>query len=235
MNEDIGKIAVIAGILGVLLLFGLLTQTSENAGVAPAEAVSQAAPAATIAPQVSLQMLDPSYSEKAIFHDDTIRVAFKGSFTEDGVQSRLPFWIHNISDDVINILWDRCSIQLPSGNTVNVAHESPSDLIPPIGGTISIAPAGDLYDAIIPITEIDWSDAGTQISTGVFDQGTFVLVLAVERAATTPVAAVRRQVAAPADSTSCAPSDEPMANCRVVAAPQQGREIAYYTFRFVIR
>lgn len=114
--NDLGKIAVIAGIMGALLLFGVFMQTPKPVVVEPVPVVIEAPVAeVTILPQQTLEMLDPVYSEKAVFQDRTIRIAFNGAFTEDGVESRLPFWLHNVSDDVINILWDRCSIQLPSG------------------------------------------------------------------------------------------------------------------------
>jgi len=147
--EDFGKIAVIAGIMGVLLLFGLFMASNEPVVVEPVPVVVEEPVAeVTILPLQTLEMLDPVYSEKAVFHDDTIRIAFDGAFNEDGVESKLPFWIHNVSDDVINILWDRCSIQLPCGNTVNTVNEAGPDFFALIGRTISIAPAGDLFDAL---------------------------------------------------------------------------------------
>ncbi len=221
--NDLGKIGVIAAIMGALLLFGLLLNQPEPAAIEPEELapVEEPVTEVTILPPTSLEMLDPIYSEKAVFQDDTIRIAFNISHTEEGVESRLPFWIHNISDDVISILWDRCSIQLPCGNTVNVINEEGLAY----AGSISIAPAGDLFDAVIPITEIVWEEEPI-ISTGVLDQATFTFVLAMERGV--PKAAMARRMS---NTRGEMPPDcEP-----VVTTPSRDREVIFYTFRFVIR
>ncbi len=213
--NDLGKIAVIAAIMGALLLFGvLLNPRPEEA--APVE--EPVATEVTVLPPTSLEMLDPIYSEKAVFQDGTIRIAFNVSHTEEGVESRLPFWIHNVSDDVISILWDRCSMQLPNGNTVNVVNEEGLAY----GGSISIAPGGDLFDAVIPITEIVWEEEPI-VSTGVLDQATFTFVLAVERAV-------------PGASTAHRMGANLPPGCESVVTTVAGeREIVFYTFRFVIR
>jgi len=219
--NDLGKIAVIAAIMGALLLFGILLNRPEPV---PEEAVPVEEPVATevtVLPPTSLEMLDPIYSEKAVFQDNTIRIAFNVSHTEEGVESRLPFWIHNISDDVISILWDRCSVQLPCGNTVNVINEEG----PTFGGSISIAPAGDLFDAVVPVSEIVEGDTFT-VTTGVFDQGTFTFVLAIDRGV--PGASAAHRVG----STR---SEQPAVCEPAVATDGGDREIVFYTFRFVVR
>lgn len=233
MSEDIGKIAVIAGILGILLLFGLLMHEPEPA---VETAVIEPEPAAevTVIAQETLEMLDPVYSEKAVYSDRTIRIAFEGAYTEDGVESRLPFWLHNVSDDVINILWDRCSMQLPNGNTVSIVNENATDLTASVGRTISIAPAGDLFDAFIPITEIDWTDDGATLSKGVLEQGTFTLVLAIERAVQPVASTLRQQAAAQRAGSVCDPEEASGVVLQALSLGN-GREIVYYTFRFVIR
>jgi hypothetical protein len=220
--NDLGKIAVIAAIMGALLLFGLLLNAPVRSArdvVAPVE--EPVVTEVTVLPPTSLEMLDPIYSEKAVFQDDTIRIAFNISHTEEGVESRLPFWIHNISDDVISILWDRCSIQLPCGNTVNIINEEGLAY----GGSISIAPAGDLFDAVIPVTEIVWEEEPI-ISTGVFDQATFTFVLATERGVPMPAMASRMSNTRGDTPPGCDP---------VVTTPSRDREVIFYTFRFVIR
>ncbi len=235
--QDLGKIAVIAGIMGALLLFGLFMVSNEPVVVEPVP-VEEPVAEVTILPQQTLEMLDPIYSEKAVFHDQTIRIAFDAAFNEDGVESRIPFWIHNVSDDVINILWDRCSIQLPCGNTVNTVNEAGPDYFAPIGRTISIAPAGDLFDAFIPITEILWTDGTPYLTTNVLDEGIFTLVLAIERAAG-GIGCIMQ----PMMPMHCEPGCEPGCEVAVVrpmdhALPMPmaaGREIVYYTFRFVLR
>ena len=232
MNDFWVKIAVIGTIMGALLLFGIFAQTTEPVVIEPVPiVVEEPVTEVTILPQQTLEMLDPVYSEKAVFQDRTIRIAFNGAFTEDGVESRLPFWIHNVSNDVINILWDRCSIQLPCGNTVNVVNEAGQGFFVPVGRTISIAPAGDLFDAIIPISEITWTDDGPYITTDVLDKGTFTLVLAIERAAGGDYGMMmRREMPQPGREA------EVMPMAREMALPMtEGREIVYYTFRFVLR
>ena len=221
--NDLGKIAVIAAIMGALLLFGILLNRPEPAPV-PEEAVPVEEPVAaevTVLPPTSLEMLDPIYSEKAVFQDNTIRIAFNVSHTEEGVESRLPFWIHNISDDVISILWDRCSIQLPCGNTVNVINEEG----PTVGGSISIAPAGDLFDAVVPVSEVVEGETFT-VTTAVFDQGTFTFVLAIDRGV--PGAAGAHRIGSPR-------GEQPSVCDPVVTTAAGDREIVFYTFRFVVR
>ncbi|MCK5245766.1 hypothetical protein KAR02_02640, partial [Candidatus Bipolaricaulota bacterium] len=101
MNDLLVKIAVVGSIMAALLLSALFLQPVEPVVVQPAPVVVEETVAeVAILPQQTLEMLDPVYSEKAVFHDRTIRIAFQGAFTEDGVESRLPFWLHNISDDV---------------------------------------------------------------------------------------------------------------------------------------
>jgi len=234
VNDFWVKVAVIGGIMGALLLFGIFSQTTEPVVVEPVpDVVEEPVTEVTILPQQTLEMLDPVYSEKAVFQDRTIRIAFNGAFTEDGVESRLPFWIHNVSDDVINILWDRCSIQLPCGNTVNTVNEGGQDFFALVGRTISIAPAGDLFDAFIPVSEITWTDEGPYLTTNVFDEGTFTLVLAIERAARYNAALMQRGMPQQPES-GC--EDEVMTSrAREMAMPMAAREIVYYTFRFVLR
>jgi len=220
--NELGKVAVIAAIMGALLLFGILLNRPEPAAPEVQEPMSaeEVVTEVTVLPPTSLEMLDPIYSEKAVFQDNTIRIAFNISHTEDGVESRLPFWIHNISDDVISILWERCSMQLPCGNTVNVVHEEGLTY----GGSISIAPAGDLFDAVIPITEIVWEEDPV-VSTDVLDQATFTFVLAIDRAV--PQGSIGQCVS---------PYGELPPGCEpVVIASSHEREVVFYTFRFVIR
>ena len=235
--NDLGKIAVIAGIMGALLLFGLFLASDAPEPVAenptPVVVEEEPMPETHVILRQSLEMLDPIYSEKAVFYDDTIRIAFHGAFVEDELESKIPFWIHNVSDDVINILWDRCSLQLPNGNTVNVVNEAGYEFFAP-GRTISIAPAGDLFDAVIPVSEIVWTDEeGPSLTRGILSEGTFTLVLAVERAAGKgcqhPKMEYRNEDGCPGESSM--PKE-----CRTEKPEAcEGREIAYYTFRFVLR
>lgn len=219
--EDLGKIAVIAGIMGALLLFGVFMQAPVAVVEEPVPiAIEQPITTIKVLPQLTLEMLDPVYSEKAVFNDGTIRIAFQGALTVDGVESRLPFWLHNVSGDVINIHWDRCSIQLPGGNTVNIVNEAGPDFFAPVGRLISIAPGGDLFDAIIPVSEIIWTDDEPRLTTNVLDKGVFTLVLAIERAVGIDCSIMRPD-----------PGCEPVVTTQIM----ESREIVYYTFRFVLR
>ena len=177
MNTDIGRLGIIAAILGVLLLGGLFVNQQ-----APAPTSQPVVEQAPVAPQLSLEMLGPVYSEKAIYKDDLIRMSFKTPLTDNGIESALPFWLHNASGDVITVLWDRCSLQLPSGNTVNIVNEGSDGHIKSAltHRVISIAPGGDLFDTIVPISEILSTDAGLALTTDVLNQGPFKFVLALE-------------------------------------------------------
>jgi len=227
--------------MGAILLVGLLMAPSnEPAVVEPVVVVEETPEEVTLIQEETLELLDPVYSEKAVFQDGTIRIAFDASYTADGVESRLPFWIHNVSGDVINIVWDRCSIQLPYGNTVKVVSENDMDLYG-MGETISIASSGDLFDAVIPVTEITWTDEGWDLSTGIFDQGAFTFVLAIERAA----GAQNMECIDTPIVDDCGIEMEGMVHGergeRLMQVGKQlmsaceERELVYYTFRFIIR
>lgn len=227
---DYGKFAVIGAIMGALLLVGLLLQ--------PAKIEELAVPTATTATTEvkvletkSLELLDPVYSEKAVFQDGTIRVSFDVSQDATGVESRLSFWLHNTSGSVINVLWDRCSIQLPEGNTVSVLSEG--GLQYGTGTALSIAPAGDLFDAMIPMSELTWMESGPDVSSNVLDQGIFTVVLAIERGKVMPEAGCMHQAAVVDACRQPAAPAQPMPMCPMGCA--DGREVVYYTFRFIIR
>ncbi len=234
--NDLGKFAVIGAIMGALLLVGLLMM--------PAKVEEEAVPVVTPAPVVTvvesktLELLDPVYSEKAVFQDATIRVAFDVSQDGQGIETRIPFWLHNTSREVINVLWERCSIQLPEGNTVSVMSEE--GLTNGTGAAISIAPAGDLFDAMIPMSEMTWTETGFEFSYGVLDRGIFTVVLAIERAKTMEHVCVKQAMVGPAcDGMAAKPAPAcPMPEPCPVPCPKacvDGREVVYYTFRFVIR
>jgi hypothetical protein len=229
--DDLGKIAVIAGIFGAILLAGILmAPTTQETAPTPAPEPVIVEETVTVLQEDTLEMLDPIYSEKAVFQDGVIRISFDASYSDEGLQSRLPFWVHNISGDVINILWDRCSLQLPGGNTVKIVNEESGAAFGGYGNTISIAPSGDLFDAIIPVSERVWEDeGGWSVTTGVLDRGPFTLVLAVEHGELRPCLPQAQQDICNAESTGK----------RAGAADSQSdcdtRCITYYTFRFIVR
>ncbi len=234
---DLGKFAVIGAIMGALLLVGLLLQPAQTTVVeAPAAAttpaVAAATPEVTVVQAKSLELLDPIYSEKAVFQDSTIRVSFDVSEDAAGVETRLPFWLHNTSRGVINVLWDRCSIQLPEGNTVSVMSEE--GLKYGAGSAISIASACDLFDAMIPMSELTWTESGYAVSYNVLDAGIFTVVLAIERDKVMPEAGCMHQaMAMDACGGQPAAPAEPQMTCPMGCG--EGREVVYYTFRFIIR
>ncbi len=228
--------------MGALLLAGLIIGN-------PTEPAPQVQPVqqqvesheVTVVHTESLELLDPVYSEKAVYQDGILRIAFDASYnTSQGYESRLPFWIHNLSGDVLNVLWDRCSLQLPGGNTVRIVNEESLTYPAAPGNTISIAPNGDLFDAAIPVSEIAWDDAGTwTVTSDVLNQGTFTFVLAVEASAESrclpePAAARRAGSSMRETLEDCDPRVMPqVAPVRVPVCDD--RDILYYTFRFVIR
>ena len=230
---DFTKFAVIGAIMGALLLAGLLLQPAKiDEVVVPVAAT--ATTEVTVIETKSLELLDPIYSEKAVFQDGTIRVSFDVSQDATGVESRLSFWLHNSSGSVINVLWDRCSIQLPEGNTISVLSDEGMQY--GTGAALSIAPAGDLFDAMIPMSELSWTDSGYDVSHNVLDQGIFTVVLAIERGKVMPPAGCIHQAAvvdACGQPAAMAAQPMPMPACPMGCA--DGREVVYYTFRFVIR
>lgn len=170
MNAYSGKLAIIAAILGILLLGGIYANQTEVQ--------------APVASQLSIEMLGPVYSEKAVYKDDLIHISFKTPLKANGIESALPFWLQNTSGDSFTVLWDRCSIQLPSGNTVNVANKGVRNDMGPVVGDqmISIAPGAYLFDTLIPISEAYSTDEGWVITKDVLDQGPFQFVLALDLA-----------------------------------------------------
>ena len=217
--------------MGAIFLFGVLLQPTQTTEQPEPVADTAAQETVILVESVSLEMLGPVYSEKAVFQDDTIRIAFDASYVDEDVESRLTFWLHNVSSDAITVLWNRCSMQLPDGNTVNVVNEaglSSLDMMP--GGVISIAPAGDLFDAFIPITELAWQNDAWTISTGVFDAGIFTLVFAIEK---NPMAHTLDQCedVIAGQSPGLGQSTRPA----TTGCDDNCREIVYYAFRFVMR
>ncbi len=232
--NDLGKVAVIAAIMGAILLVGMVVAPTTQEPVVQLEPEVIASGEVTVLQEDTLEMLDPVYSEKAVFQDGTIRIAFDASYSEEGLQSRLPFWLHNVSGDVINILWDRCSIQLPNGNTVKVLSEENLTYLGAPGTTISVAPSGDLFDAIIPVSEFDWDqEAGWSVSSDVLDDGTFTFVLAIECGELRPSGLSRMEASRPFGD-ECKDERIPFGGQMMVKSPE-GRSIIYYTFRFVVR
>ena len=138
------------------------------------ESVSGVSPSQKI-----LRILSPCFSREAEYSDCAIRLSFEASYDEDGrAESRLAFWLHNTSSQVIAVDWDRCSIQLPDGDTVNVVHED--QLGTASSPPTTLAPGGDLFDAVFPVSEVAWTGEGWTATSGVLDQGPFSFILALD-------------------------------------------------------
>ena len=139
------------------------------------------APVPVTTPQKTLEMLGPVYSEKGIYQDDAIHVSFKALINSDNqVESRISTWLHNVSAGAIVVNWDRCSLQLPNGNTVHVVPEAWLTTTGIRPRVITIAPGGDLFTTLIPVTEIYRAKGTYTVSTSVLDKGPFLLTLAIE-------------------------------------------------------
>jgi hypothetical protein len=180
--SDTLKIGLVFAVMGLLVLGGLSMRP-------PSVKVTEV----KVLAEKKLELLDPEYSEKAVYADCNVRLIFEISQVPNGVESKLSFWLHNLTNEVITVIWDRCSMQLPNANTVNLIHEgqSPNDFwrfmtrsssFPPT----AVAPRGELFDTVIPISEIrlneenKTSGAAFSVTTNILDQGPFMCVLALE-------------------------------------------------------
>jgi len=175
------KIGIVAAIMGALLLGGLAMRYTT--AVPKVEEVTEVTEESFL-PLPSLEMLDPVYSEKAVFADCGIRASFEPFYTSDGdVESKLAFWLNNATEDVIAVDWNRCSMQLPSGDTVNVVHEEQVGIYKTaISPLTTIAPNSDLFSTVFPVSEVDWTAEEWSVTSGVLEQGPFKFVLALETA-----------------------------------------------------
>jgi hypothetical protein len=93
---------------------------------------------------------------------------------------------------------------------------------------------------MIPMSAVTWSEMGYDFSYGILDQGIFTIVLAIERDKPTMGAhACAKQMVAPGDGCG-APIVVQVETGPACPAPcpmgcADGREVVYYTFRFIIR
>lgn len=180
------RVWVAIGFLTVLLLgaftFNLVSRITAPASPEVTPSLPQVFGLASTPVQKRLRMLSPFFSQTATYGDCVIEVSFDGSYTADGkVESRLPLWLHNTSNSVIAVVWDRCSLQLPNGDTVNILHE---DQLGSFGTASSppttLAPGGSLVDAVFPVSEVEWTDRGWVVSSGVLDRAPFSFILAID-------------------------------------------------------
>lgn len=179
--SDTVKMGLVFAVMGLLVLGGMSMRP-----------LSTKVTEINVLPEKKLELLDPEYSEKAVYADCNVRVIFEISQAPAGVESKLSFWLHNLTNEVITVVWDRCSMQLPNANTVNIIHEgqAPNDpwrfmtrsgSFPPT----AIAPHGELFDTVIPISEISLNeasdrDAAFSVTTDLLDEGPFLFILAME-------------------------------------------------------
>ncbi|MCK5827806.1 hypothetical protein KAH43_04695, partial [Candidatus Bipolaricaulota bacterium] len=120
----------------------------------------------------------------------------------------------------------------------NTVNEAGPDYFAPVGRSISIAPAGDLFDAFIPVSEIIWTDETPYLTTDVLDDGIFTLVLAVERAVGSGCVVMpmdRIGQPEPGCNPGCETAVVRPEGHKMDMPKAEGREIVYYTFRFVVR
>jgi hypothetical protein len=164
----------------LLLLMGLALRPSspEVEEALPVVDVVEESDCAVIQ-DLTLEMLDPVYSEKAVYDDGLIRASFDVAQSADGIESGLSLWLHNSTDDAIVVHWDLCSFQLPDSDTVNIVHEDQAELDAWLPSTLTVAPGGDLFTTIYPLGEVEMED-GWCGSFGVLTEGPFSLVLAIE-------------------------------------------------------
>ena len=179
--SDTVKMGLVFAVMGLLVLGGVSMQP-----------FTVKVTEVNVLPEKKLELLDPEYSEKAVYADCNVRIIFEISQAPTGVESKLSFWVHNLTNEVIAVVWDRCSMQLPNANTVNIIHEgqAPNDpwrfmmrsgSFPPT----AIAPHGELFDTVIPLSEISLNDASGaeaafSVTTDLLDEGPFMFVLAME-------------------------------------------------------
>jgi hypothetical protein len=179
--SDTVKMGLVFAVMGLLVLGGMSMRP-----------LSTKVTEINVLPEKKLELLDPEYSEKAVYADCNVRVIFEISQAPAGVESKLSFWLHNLTNEVITVVWDRCSMQLPNANTVNIIHEgqAPNDpwrfmtrsgSFPPT----AIAPHGELFDTVIPISEISLNeasdrDAAFSVTADLLDEGPFMFILAME-------------------------------------------------------
>lgn len=207
-----------------------VVSASENT-VSKHESVMAGAPVVSLK---SLELLGPVYSEKGIFQDGTIYVAFDSIQHDVGIASAVGFWLHNTSADVINVLWDRCSMQLPDGDTVGVFSGNMLEFDNWQGTLISVAPGGDLFDEILPVSEVTMTEELFSVSYDVLNTGISTLVLAIERQQGGVVPSSLPHAVMPG-TNECDEFTQVVSQPPRSSGCSQGREVVYYTFRFVIR
>ncbi|UCF10058.1 MAG: hypothetical protein JSW65_08380 [Candidatus Bipolaricaulota bacterium] len=179
--DDALRIGIVAGLMTLLLLMGLALRPSEPEAEEPlpvAEVVQEEDCA--VIQDLTLEMLDPVYSEKAVFDDGLIRASFDVAQSADGIESGLSLWLHNSTDDAIVVHWDLCSFQLPDSDTVNIVHEDQAgEFAEWLPSTLTLGPGGDLFTTIYPIGDVEMLE-GWCGSFGVLTEGPFSFVLAIE-------------------------------------------------------
>lgn len=163
-----------------LVIFGVAVAALLIGGIA----MNQSAPIPQVAtPQKTLEMLGPVYSEKGIYQDDVIHVSFKALINKSNkVESEISMWLHNVAGNAIVVDWDRCSLDLPNGNTVHIVPKAWLTAPRALPHVITLAPGGDLFATLVPVTEIYRANGTYTISTEVLDKGPFLLTLAIEAA-----------------------------------------------------
>jgi hypothetical protein len=176
------RIGLFIGAMLALVVLGVVLSPAGEEEAVTEPVVVEEAPT-TVIQDLTLEMLDPVYSEKAVFDDGIIRASFDITQTADGVESGLSLWLHNSADEALVLHWDRCSFQLPSADTVNLVHEDQAmELGAWVPSTLTIAPGGDLFTTLYPAGDTQLGDGEWIPSVGLLSTGPFGVVLTLEAA-----------------------------------------------------
>lgn len=105
------------------------------------------------------QMIEPIKSETLQFSDETISIDFSFPKEDFGQHKRISFLLSNRTDQAISIIWDACSITLPSGQTSQVIHEGIRYMHKqePMAPT-TVPPGASIQESVIPTVNIYYSD-----------------------------------------------------------------------------
>lgn len=107
----------------------------------------------------AFELIAPIESSSLQFQDELIVIRFLFA-KESGRYKRIVFRLVNISDTVIAIDWNGCSLTSPSGEASGVVHEgvrfmNVTDYIPPT----TIPPGSRITDSAIPTSSVSYSSS----------------------------------------------------------------------------
>jgi len=257
--NDATKLLIAGVIIAVIALGSVLIEPAVETTVVKTTVEKTTDIDINLFPPRRLEMLSPAYSEKAAYGDDLLRVHFDLSQNEEGIESKLIFGLHNNSEQPITIIWDYCSIRLPDGNTCNVIHKGQRAIhagLPTV--PTSVAPGGDLFDVLVPSSEIvaistDWflsfsaddgkfvaisADTGKPLDEGIFmtflaDEGRFVAYTSGD--ALTVTRTIGKDMTPLGTGWSVTTDILEAGTFSFLLAVEVAGDLRYYNFEFVIR